>query len=204
MKECKIVQDLLPSYIERLTEEETNKYIESHLKECKECSTVLEKMQKELTVDKEKEQYKKETNYLKKYNKKLNGLRIIISIVILICIFMLVRKMIILMNIQKTAEKYINSNNYYIKSCWYEDEQMRTSETYVKGEQYKNTVHILLDEFNSYSTIYGNGHLYIKRKTPAENEEIKLAILNEKLKDKTEIVNDIKTNNIWELLVINY
>lgn len=125
---------LASKYIEKLTEEETNKYIENHLKE---CSTVLEKMQKELMLDKEKELYKEETNYLKKYNKKLNGLRIIISIVILICIFMLVRKMIILMNIQKTAEKYINSNNYYIKSCWYEGEQMRTSETYVKGEQYK-------------------------------------------------------------------
>ena len=34
-KDCKIVQDLLPNYIEKLTNEETNKYIEEHLNECK-------------------------------------------------------------------------------------------------------------------------------------------------------------------------
>ena len=33
-KDCKIVQDLLPNYIEKLTNEETNNYIEDHLKEC--------------------------------------------------------------------------------------------------------------------------------------------------------------------------
>ena len=32
INECKIVQDLLPNYIENLTNEETNKYIEEHLK----------------------------------------------------------------------------------------------------------------------------------------------------------------------------
>ena len=43
-KECKIVQDLLPSYVDKLTNEETNQYIEEHLKECKECQKVLENM----------------------------------------------------------------------------------------------------------------------------------------------------------------
>ena len=36
-KECKIVQDLLPNYIEKLTNEETNKFIEEHLKNCEDC-----------------------------------------------------------------------------------------------------------------------------------------------------------------------
>ena len=31
-KQCKIVQDLLPTYIEDLTSEETNQYIEEHIK----------------------------------------------------------------------------------------------------------------------------------------------------------------------------
>ena len=42
---CKIVQDLLPNYIENLTNEETNRFIEEHLKECPECQKVLENMQ---------------------------------------------------------------------------------------------------------------------------------------------------------------
>ena len=40
-RNCKIVQDLLPNYIEKLTNDETNKYIEEHLKECSECQKFL-------------------------------------------------------------------------------------------------------------------------------------------------------------------
>ena len=39
-KDCKIVQDLLPNYIEKLTNEETNKYVEDHLKECEKCKKI--------------------------------------------------------------------------------------------------------------------------------------------------------------------
>ena len=31
--ECKIIQDLLPNYIENLTSEETNSYIKEHLEQ---------------------------------------------------------------------------------------------------------------------------------------------------------------------------
>ena len=31
-KECKLVQDLLPNYIEKLTSKESNKIIETHLR----------------------------------------------------------------------------------------------------------------------------------------------------------------------------
>ena len=41
-KDCKIVQDLLPNYIENLTNEETNKFIDEHLKECNECQKIFE------------------------------------------------------------------------------------------------------------------------------------------------------------------
>ena len=39
-RDCKIVQDLLPNYIENLTNEETNRFIEEHLKECPECQSI--------------------------------------------------------------------------------------------------------------------------------------------------------------------
>ena len=47
-KECKLVQDLLPNYIEKLTSEESNKIIEEHLKECPECRKILENMQNDI------------------------------------------------------------------------------------------------------------------------------------------------------------
>ena len=35
---CKIVQDLLPNYIEKSTDEETNKFIEEHINSCEKCN----------------------------------------------------------------------------------------------------------------------------------------------------------------------
>ena len=48
--DCKIIQDLLPNYVEELTNEETNKFIQKHLEECNECKRILENMQKDLKL----------------------------------------------------------------------------------------------------------------------------------------------------------
>lgn len=50
-KECKIIQDLLPNYIENLTSIQTNEYIEEHIASCKECKENLENMQNEIVTD---------------------------------------------------------------------------------------------------------------------------------------------------------
>ena len=47
-KDCNIVQDLLPNYIERLTNEETNKFIEEHLKTCEDCKKIYDDMKESL------------------------------------------------------------------------------------------------------------------------------------------------------------
>lgn len=41
---CKLIIDLLPSYIDRVTSEETNAIIAEHLQTCLECQTVFEAM----------------------------------------------------------------------------------------------------------------------------------------------------------------
>ena len=76
-KICNIVQDLLPNYIENLTNEETNKFIDEHLKECSECNQILKSMQKDLKVD-DTVRDKKTVKYFKKYKSKLRTLRIIL------------------------------------------------------------------------------------------------------------------------------
>ena len=47
---CKVVQDLLPSYIEKLTSKETNEYIEKHLNECPDCQKIFENMKEKICV----------------------------------------------------------------------------------------------------------------------------------------------------------
>lgn len=104
-KECKLVQDLLPNYIEKLTSEESNRIIETHLKECPECKRILENMQYDIGL-KPKEQCQKETKYMKKYRNKLKILKFL-GLILLI---------IVLAFVINTTRKYIILNDLYNKS----------------------------------------------------------------------------------------
>ena len=48
--DCCVVRDLLPAYLEGLTEEETTRQVEAHLEECPECRRHREAMQASLPV----------------------------------------------------------------------------------------------------------------------------------------------------------
>ena len=68
---CEIIQDLLPSYIDELTTEVTNRAVEEHLSTCKECEKKLKEMKGELNeqlLPSEKD--KKEVSFLKKNSKR--------------------------------------------------------------------------------------------------------------------------------------
>ena len=67
-KICKVIQDLLPNYIEKLTNVETNEFIEKHLKECPECMQIYNNMQKKLDINDNKKIVNQEVKYFKKYN----------------------------------------------------------------------------------------------------------------------------------------
>lgn len=62
--DCMIVQDLLPNYIEKLTNDITNKAIEEHIISCKQCSEMLDIMTPEISI--KKTTPKKELKFLKK------------------------------------------------------------------------------------------------------------------------------------------
>lgn len=47
-KYCKIVEDILPTYIENLTSEETSEFIEEHIENCEECKKILQNMREML------------------------------------------------------------------------------------------------------------------------------------------------------------
>ena len=85
-RNCKIVQDLLPNYIEHLTNEETNKYIEEHLTNCEDCKKIYENMKKELTSNNNPSANRKKANYFKKYNRKLRVFEISSIILLLIAV----------------------------------------------------------------------------------------------------------------------
>ena len=69
--DCRIIQDLLPSYVEGLTSEYTNQVVEEHVKECESCSQMLQRMQE---PEKRINSTEKEVDYMKKVRNKISGL----------------------------------------------------------------------------------------------------------------------------------
>ena len=65
---CEIIQDLLPSYIDELTSDVTNREVEAHMEECEQCRNIFRQMK---TPDIETaENEEKEIDFLKKTKKK--------------------------------------------------------------------------------------------------------------------------------------
>ena len=131
-KDCKIVQDLLPNYIENLTSQETNNYIKEHLEQCNECNKIFENMKKKLEPTNEIID-KREINYIKKYSSKLKILRNALIIIIILFVIIVGRKIIILTDLQNKAEKMKNIDNYYAKVETYQNGNANIIESYYKN-----------------------------------------------------------------------
>jgi hypothetical protein len=66
---CEIIKDLLPSYIDELTSDESNKEIENHIRACSKCKSELDNMKQDINIEM-LESNKKDIQPLKKFNKK--------------------------------------------------------------------------------------------------------------------------------------
>lgn len=138
-RDCKIVQDLLPNYIENLTNEETNNFIEEHLKGCNECQEVLENMKKDFKVNTEKQDVR-EVNYIKKYSKKLKILKTILLVIIMIYVLIVGKRTIIMYSLSKKAEQVQVNDNYYVRLYSYQGGYLTITESYNKGGDYLTKV----------------------------------------------------------------
>ena len=118
-KDCKIVQDLLPNYIEDLTNEETNYFIDEHINECPECQKILENMQKEIKLNTKKRD-DREVKYIKKYSKRIKLLRNILLIIVVLFVIFVGRKTFILTNLK--LENY-NEGQIRITEAYYKEEK---------------------------------------------------------------------------------
>ena len=146
-RDCKIVQDLLPNYIEKLTNEETNKFIEEHLKNCNECKIVLENMKKDIQVKNIKRD-NREVKYIKKYSKKLKILKYLLLIIVIFYIILVGRRTFIMVSLSgKATENQIN-DNYYVKLYSYQGETLTITESYNKGEDYLTTINRIINGDN--------------------------------------------------------
>lgn len=211
-KNCKIIQDLFPNYIEKLTSKETNDYIDNHIEECEKCSEKLKTMKKEIDVDR-REDFKRETKYLKKYNKKLRIFEAIILIAIIIFIVITARKMIIIQSMQNKIMQYEGIDNFHIKSYYYQGDIIYFSEIYNKENKYKSKISTLLfADDNAKFDIFEvcgnekNENRYRIDNYNNENKTKKTATLNQegstKILKRILGMSNFETNNFFELLIM--
>ena len=185
---CNIVQDLLPSYIENLTSEETNLFIKEHLKTCKRCKDIYNNM----TENIENDLINEEIDIFKKIYFRMRFFRILIlSISIILIIFLLttINKLIVLNKIDKVLHENDFSNFY----C----ERTETGEEYTK----KTECYKYFDNYIVLETEINNKTNEINRKV-YNNEINKIEeIKNYNNINKLEIA--IKLNSIEEVKLYN-
>ena len=137
-KDCKIVQDLLPNYIENLTNEETNKFIDEHLKECNECQKIFENMKKDFKVNTTKRD-EREVKYIKKYSKKMKLLKTILLFIVVIYVVVITRRTIIMTSLSGKVNENQAYDNYYARLYSYQGDTLTITESYNKGRDYLTT-----------------------------------------------------------------
>lgn len=151
-KECEIINDLLPNYVEDLVSEETRKFVNEHINNCEYCKKKLEilKEDKKKTKIKSKKEQKIELDHLKKYNKKMLYMKIpliIILVIIAIFIIYILSRYFYKCNIVENTIAKINevstSTNYHLytseftKSYITEEEEYSITEIFYKDGKYK-------------------------------------------------------------------
>ncbi len=93
---CEMIQDLMPSYVDGVSSEVSNRAIEEHVGECRECASILSDMQAPEERTEEQEEQKREIDYLKKVKKRN---RLIIGSVVALAVVGLVFAIRLLMDI---------------------------------------------------------------------------------------------------------
>lgn len=176
-KECNVIRDLLPNYIENLTSNNTNTYIENHIKECNDCNAILKNMQINYNIKMEDKKSKDFIDFARKYNRKFKSWKfftlVIIVLAIIIFVFSTTRKcMILLINTEK-FNNVINANNYHYRSYIHSKDYIRSQEIYKKDGKYMYICSIY--NKNTYEAIYPVGYViyYDGQKTYVYNEDEK-------------------------------
>ena len=163
--ECKIVQDLLPSYIENINSAETNEFIEEHFSNCEECRKKYRLMNENLRI--ESKVTKDEVKYMKKFNNRFKILLTVLMIIAIIFVIIISRKAIILNYLMEKTEKAQNMNNYYVNCSVYEKDKVLRMKGYKKEEASLSTLEMNYGKEYKKYTFYTNQKekLYIEEGT---------------------------------------
>lgn len=201
--ECEIVYDLLPNYIEHVTNETSNEFIENHISGCESCR----RLYNELRVGtNSKDTQTREINFLKKYKRHLNTIKIIFILVIVLILATFAGKWLkkynILKEISETSQSNQSINNYHIIEYYYTEGHILKMEQFKMDEKNKFTYTMETEDGTVTETTYShkvNDNEYIGT-TYIENGENKS--VRENVKINRELFKDsvLYNANIKDLL----
>ena len=149
--DCDVIQDLLPSYSDKVSSNSTNKIVEEHLESCSKCREALNSMNKKMDTETLREQ-DDEINYLKGYKKRRRifvtlGIMLasIITLTVVTIIFIInwnYKNIIIDRKLYTDVNKF-NVEYLYIKentgtTAQEESFTYKTLEGYLYSDEYKN------------------------------------------------------------------
>lgn len=146
--ECDIIQDLLPSYSDKISSKATNKLVEEHLKQCENCKTVLKNMNNDIDTSFLDNQEEK-IDYLKGFKKRkktivILSIAITISILLIVFAFNVVNKNILIDRLLYVDVNKFNVDYMYIKENEGRNEttgetiKYKTLQVYLYSDEYKN------------------------------------------------------------------
>ena len=122
---CKIVQDLLPNYMEKTTFEETDEFIEEHLAHCEECTKIYNDMKLNLEVP--TENIDEGVDYMKKFNKEVKYLKLWQKILIVLMIIIGILSGIIIYRYSTFTKLHqLESENMKIANIYFSEEKNGT------------------------------------------------------------------------------
>ena len=149
--DCEIIQDLLPSYIDKACSEATNKIVSAHLKNCQNCSMILNDVNNnnEDTSNFQKEK----VNFLKRFNK------IITITFVIILILIIILSVNIFLYCLKSKTFYIDLNDISITNT----SQFFHDSNEINLKLSHNTYTLFFDELIT-SDLENNKYLYIQLK----------------------------------------
>lgn len=174
---CDVIQDLLPSYVDKISSESTNKLVEEHIKSCEKCQEALQSMSKD--IDKKIiEDQDEQLDYLKGFRKdKVKS--VIFAITLTVCICLGIFILLFLLNSTFYDKNfYVSTNDINVEYMYmdkvYNKDNLTVylySDKYdkIQGTEYKlieNDIHLVVTAqhvlnfgFNSYSA-RNSGELY--------------------------------------------
>lgn len=142
---CKIVQDLLPTYIENLTSDETTDFIEKHINTCEKCKNMYQNMKED--IEKQNIEDTETINEIKKYKRRINFIKIIFSIIIITALLTFVGKIGFRFYVVRKA--YNRNTNYKAFESF-------TVEEYDKNVEYDQKHYTTYYKNNVMKKYYGN------------------------------------------------